>query len=120
MSNSVESNVATFQATNAAIAAYRIVDVDTDGKISLASSSASEIQLGVTDAAIAANEFGSVRLFNRGGIVEVELGDTVATLQTALGAIANGKAGVTFAGATLLRNLQAGVSGDIVKCLVVN
>jgi hypothetical protein len=73
----------TFQATSTAIAAYALVAVDSDGKVSVAGDNATDKVIGVTTEPIAADGYGAVELLNAGGTIEVLAGgDTIAVDDT--------------------------------------
>lgn len=103
----------TFQATNAAIAAFIRVTVDSNGLIS--ASAHNGLSIGVTLEAIAANGYGTVKLYSAPGTF-LHTAASAITRGAALYPAANGKVddtGTTVNGFVALQ--AAGGDGEVIE-----
>lgn len=104
----------TRQATGADIPIGRRVRVGSDGLI--AAAGAAEGAIGVTIEAIAANGFGTVKLFNAGGTFTIRASAAITRGAQLFPAAAGSVAGAGTTAIPLVALEAAGAAGDLIEC----
>jgi len=115
-STGVQKNPITLQATAAEISAYKVVKLDSNGLMSLATAINTEAVIGLTIKPVATSGYGAVDLFNAGGTAYVTLNATV-TKGDLLRAANSGKVSVGGTTLALGHALQNGVAGDVIEMI---
>lgn len=122
MSATTIDNVKRTFTTNATatIAKYSLVKLDTDGSVSVATSSNSEVRAGFLDADnTAVSEPVSVVLLNGGGTAYGIAASTITNAGTALYGATTGKVGTTATGSIVGYTLESGASAnDVIEILL--
>jgi len=109
----------TFQATAVALAAYSLVKVDSDGKISVAGDNNTDAVVGVTLEDIAASGYGAVKLLNAAGSVEVLAGGDTVAVGAIVYADGSGKVGTDSSNHKIGYAMTASAAdGDVIEVIV--
>ena len=109
----------TFEFTAAAVGAYSLVAVDSDGKCSAAGDNNTDILCGVTTADVASAGFGNVRFLNAGGTIEVLAGGDTIAVGDKVYSDGSGKVGSDSSNHHIGAALEASsTDGDVIEVLV--
>ena len=109
----------TFEFTAAAVGAYSLVAVDSDGKCSAAGDNNTDELVGVTIADVASAGFGTVRFLNAGGTVEVLCGGNTIAVGDKVYTDGSGKIGTDSSNHHIGVALEASsTDGDVIEVCV--